>query len=150
MRVHFVRWCFLTALVAGCQSHAATCKSDPGIAAAQAAWKARHLDNYKFVWHQTCFCLPQAVQPIVVTVRHGAIVSATDLGGAAIADDVKANLMTIDELYRHLEDMKCTADEVQLTASADGVPEKIYIDPRHSIADDEFDISISQLTATGP
>ena len=146
-RLHRVRALLLTVLAAGCQTHAASCDSDPAIAAAQSAWQARHLDDYRFTWQQTCFCLPDAVQPIVVTVRHGAIVSATDRSGAAVSDEVRSNLMTITALYRYVDDAQCKAAEVRATASKDGVPEKVHVDPSRSVADDEFDVTISEFDA---
>lgn len=147
MRSHILRTLLIAALSSGCQTHAASCGSDPTIAAAQAAWQARHLEDYRFVWQQTCFCLPDAVQPIVVTVRHGAIVSATTLGGVDVSDDVRKDLMTIDALYQYVRDAQCKTGQVRLTASKDGVPETIHIDPRVSVADDEFDVRLSEFSA---
>ena len=137
-------------LAAGCQTHAASCISDPAITAAQSAWDARHLDTYRFVWQQTCFCLPDAVQPIMVTVRHGAIVSATDRSGVAVSDDVRANLMTIDALYGYVGAAQCKAQQVRMIASKDGVPEAVHIDPSRSVADDEFDVTFSEMAALDP
>jgi len=145
-----VRLVLLAALATGCQTHAASCDSDASIAAAQHAWQARHLHDYRFVWQQSCFCLPDAVQPIEVTVQHDEIVAATDRSGVAVSDDVRKNLMTIDALYRHVDAAQCTAEMVRVTAAADGVPTLISIDPRRSVADDEFDVTISELTATAP
>jgi len=145
-----VRVALLTVLAAGCQTHAASCNSDASIAVAQNAWQARHLHDYRFVWQQTCFCLPDAVQPIVVTVQHGEIVSATDRSGVAVTDDVRKNLMSIDALYRYIDAAQCTADLVRVTAADDGVPTQISIDPRRSVADDEFDVTLREFTATAP
>lgn len=147
MHSHGLRTLLIAALAAGCQTHAASCHSDPTIAAAQAAWQARHLEDYRFVWQQTCFCLPEAVQPIVVTVRHGAIVSATSLGGVDVSDEVRNDLMTIDELYRYVDDTQCKAAQVRLAAAKDGVPETIHVDPSVLVADDEFDVRLSEFSA---
>lgn len=139
----------LTALAAGCQTHAATCP-DPSIASAEAAWKARHIVDYLFVWQQQCFCLVEAVQPMVVTVRHGEIVSVADIRGNAVPDEIRANLMTIDALYRHVGELQCTADEVRFTSSKDGVPEKVFIDPSRQAADEEFEVNISEFAPIAP
>jgi hypothetical protein len=147
IRSRAVRTLLIAALSAGCQTHAATCRSDAAIAAARTAWQARHVDDYRFVWQQTCFCLPDAVQPIVVTVRHGAIVSATDRSGVAVSEDVRKSVMTIDALYRYVDDAQCKTGDVRLTASKDGVPDTIHIDPSPSIADDEFDVRVSEFAA---
>ena len=147
IRPRAVRTLLIAALSTGCQTHAAACRSDPTIAAARTAWQARHLDDYRFVWQQTCFCLPDAVQPIVVTVRHDAIVSATDRSGVAVSEDVRKSLMTIDALYRYVKDAQCKTGEVRLSASKDGVPDTIHVDPSPSIADDEFDVRVSEFGA---
>ena len=137
----------LLALSAGCQTHAASCPDDPTAAAAYAAWSARHVSDYTFVWQRTCFCLPDAVQPIVVTVRHGEIVSATDRSGTPVSADIRNNLLTIDALYRRAADARCTADEVRVTAAQDGIPSNFFIDPRRGVADDEFNVAISEFSA---
>jgi hypothetical protein len=138
------------AVAAGCQTHAATCADHPEIAAAEAAWKARHLSDYRFVWQQQCFCLVDAVQPIVVTVRHGEIVSATDAKGVAVSDDIRANVLTLDALYRRIDEMRCKSDEVRFTSSKDGVPEKVFIDPSRQAADEEFEVNISGFSPVVP
>lgn len=140
----------LAALAGGCQTHAASCNGDPAIAKAQAEWKARHSSDYRFTWQQQCFCLADAVQPMVVTVRHSEIVSATDLKGVAVSDDLRANLLTIDALYERIEQMQCKADEVRFTSSAGGVPLKVFIDPSRQAADEEFEVNISEFAELAP
>ncbi len=145
-RTSILRTLLLATFAAGCQTHAASCTHDPSTAAAQHAWQSRHLEDYRFVWQQKCFCLPEATQPIVVTVRHGAIISATYHSGVTVPDEIRANLMTIDALYRHVESTQCGAATVRVTASKTGVPEALYIDPNAMVADDEFNVTISAFT----
>jgi len=149
-RARAVQALLLAAVATGCQTRAATCADNPEIATAEAAWKARHLADYRFVWQQQCFCLVDAVQPIVVTVRHGEIVSATNVKGVAVSADIRANVLTIDALYRHVDEMQCKADEVRFTSSKDGVPEKVFIDPSRQAADEEFEVNISEFTPVAP
>lgn len=141
---------WLGALVSGCQSHAANCAADPTIDAARSTWQTRHVEDYRFVWQQSCFCLPDAVQPIVVTVRHGEIVSATDRSGAPVSDDIRANLMTIAALYRYVDAAQCKADEIRVSATPDGVPNAVFIDRSRSIADEEFSVTISEFVPIAP
>jgi hypothetical protein len=143
----FARAAILVALSTGCQSRAA-CPDDPAIAAAHAAWSARHVVDYRFVWQESCFCAPEAAQPIVVTVRAGAIVAATDRAGAPVSADVRDNLLTIDALYRRATAAHCTAAVVRVVAGADGVPASVFIDPNLQAADDEFRVTISEFSAT--
>ena len=142
-----LRVLLLTALAEGCQTHAAACDSDASITQARDAWQARQLHNYQFVWQQQCYCLADARQPIRVTVRNGEIVSATGLGGAAVADDVRANVKTIDALYAFVEPVQCDAADVRVEGVSAGVPAHVYVDPKRGVADDEFDVTISEFVA---
>ena len=141
----FARIALLIALAAGCQSRAA-CPDDPAIQAARAAWNARHVTDYRFVWQESCFCVPEAAQPIVVTVRGGEIVAATDRNGAPVSADLRANLLTIDALYRRAATAHCTAAVVRVVAGADGVPASVFIDPSLQAADDEFRVAITEFS----
>ena len=141
----FARIALWVALSAGCQTRAA-CPDDPAISAARNAWAARHLADYRFVWQESCFCVPEAVQPIVVTVRGGEIVAATDRNGRAISTEVRENLLTIDALYRRAAAAQCTAAVVRVVAGTDGVPASVFIDPSLQAADDEFRVTISEFS----
>ena len=61
-----------------------------------------HPADYQFIWQQQCFCLPDAVQPIRVTVHDGAITGATDLTGKPVSGDIRKALMSIDALYEYI------------------------------------------------
>jgi Family of unknown function (DUF6174) len=136
----------LTGIASGCSSVAATaCAVDTGPAEAQRLWQSRHPSDYRFVWQQTCFCPQEAVQPMRITVRNGVITSATDLAGAEVSDAVRADLMTIDALYRHILDDKWARGEVRFACAGAGIPEQVYIDPNARVADDEFRVTISEF-----
>jgi hypothetical protein len=139
------RVALVSALAAGCQTHAASCPDDPTVSSARASWTARHIADYRFVWQQSCFCAPDATQPVTVTVRHGEIVSATDRSGAAVSDEIRKNVMTIDALYQHADAARCTAAEVRVVAR-DGVPTSVFIDPNRRAADEEFRVTISDFS----
>lgn len=142
-----VRALLLTTLLGGCQTHAATCDAGAAIARAHDAWRASHVRDYTFVWQQQCFCLADARQPIRVTVRSGDIVAATDVGGTPVSDDVRRGLMTIDALYDVALKSPCDAAQVRVVSADDGVPAHVYLDPKESVADDEFDVTISEFAA---
>ncbi len=133
-------------LLWGCRTDAAPCAANPALEAGRTAWQTRHLQDYRFVWQQSCFCLPDAVQPIVVTVRHNEIVSATDRSGKPVSDDVRAGITTIDALYARAADATCHADEVRISASPDGVPQSVFIDPSRAMADEEFSVAITEFS----
>ncbi len=147
-----VRTLLLTTLLGGCQTHAEArngeCDTEASIARSHAAWRAEHVRDYRFVWQQQCFCLADARQPIRVTVRNGEIVAATDVDGAPVSDDVRRGLKTIDELYDAAMKSPCDAAQVRVEATDAGVPAHIYVDPQSSVADDEFDVTVSEFVAT--
>jgi hypothetical protein len=140
----------LASVAVGCQTHADSCESTRGITDSQRTWQARHLEDYRFVWQQRCYCLPEAVQPIDVTVRHGEIVSAVGADGSAVSDEVRKNIMTIDALYAYVGEAQCTAEQVRVTGLHDGVPDRVYVDRSRSVADDEFDVAISGFEPLAP
>jgi Family of unknown function (DUF6174) len=136
----------LTGVAFGCASITTTrCTAATSPSAAQTLWQSQHLSDYEFVWQQTCFCPPEAVQPIRVTVRGGVITSAADLAGKPVSDDLRADLMTIDALYRHILDDTHTRAEVRFACAGAGIPEQVYIDRKANVADDEFRVTISEF-----
>ena len=42
----------------------------------------------------------------------------------------------------------CDAAQVRIKASDAGEPTHVYIDPRRSVADDEFDVTVSEFAST--
>jgi hypothetical protein len=109
-------------------------------------WQNHHPHDYQFVWQRTCFCLPDAVQPIRVTVHNDVIVAATDAAGAAVPDSVRSGLLTIDGLYQRVLDGERAGAKVRFDSTGAGVPGQIYIDPNPRVADDEFRVTITQFT----
>jgi len=134
-------------LLAGCASGAANAPAAGAIATAQRTWLAGRPTDYRFVWQQTCFCLPEAVQPIRITVQGDAITSATGTDGNAVSADVKSGLKTIDALYAYVLAKQNAGAEVRLESDARGVPEQVYVDPNPHVADDELRVTVSAFEA---
>jgi len=142
-------WCFvlLVSYAAGCAGIAPEeCTANESAADALRIWQDHHPRDYQFVWQRTCFCPPEAVQPIRVTVRNDAIVSATDLAGAPVSDAVARGLSTIDGLYQRVLDGQNAGAKVRFDCAGAGIPREIYIDPNARRADDEFSVMITQFT----
>jgi hypothetical protein len=143
-------WTFLLLICCaeGCAGvPAEECKPNERAADAERIWRHQHLHDYQFVWQRTCFCLPEAVQPIRVTVRDGVIASATDLSGTPVADSIRQSLLTIDALYERVLGGERSGAKVRFDCAGAGVPLQVYIDPRARVADDEFRVTITQFTA---
>jgi hypothetical protein len=142
-------WCFglLISYTAGCTGVATEeCRTDEPAADALQIWQHQNVRDYQFVWQRTCFCLPEAVQPIRITVRDGVIATATDLSGAPVDDSVRQGLLTIDALYKRVLDGERTGAKVRFECAGAGVPRQIYVDPNARVADDEFRVTITQFT----
>jgi hypothetical protein len=134
-------------LLAGCASSAVDAPGADTVATAQRAWLAGRPANYRFVWQQTCFCLPEAVQPIRITVHGDAITSATDANGNAVSADVKSGLKTIDALYAYALAKQRAGAEVRVVGDARGIPEQVFVDPNPRVADDELRVTVSAFEA---
>jgi hypothetical protein len=137
-------------LLAGCASSAADAPAADAVdavATAHHAWLAGRPADYRFVWQQTCFCLPEAVQPIRITVHGDAITSATGADGNPVSADVRSGLKTIDALYAYVLAKQHAGAEVRFSSTAHGVPDQVYVDPNPRVADDEFRVKISAFEA---
>ena len=72
------------------------------------------------------------------------------LKGSPFPTTSAPTVLTIDALYRRIDEMQCKADEVRFTSSNGGVPEKVFIDPSREAADEEFEVNISELSPVTP
>jgi len=131
----------------GCVGTAANEAAATDPAAAQRLWLAERPADYRFVWQQRCFCLPEAVQPIRITVHGETITAATDLQGTAVSADVESGLKSIDALYAYALAQQHNGAEVRVTSDARGVPTQIFVDPNPRVADDELRVTVSAFEA---
>jgi hypothetical protein len=83
------------------------------LAEARQQWAGRSFPDYTFDIRHDCFCSPEQVGPVRITVRGGTIVAATLLGtGEAVPP---ANWYTIEQLF----------ERIPLWAKEDGVDDVI-------------------------
>jgi hypothetical protein len=138
---------------------AASCVGGPGatpdrrtdrereIDAHAAIWAGHELRSYTFTISRPCFCPPEASGPFVVTVTDGQVTSVT-LNGLAVrgADATGSIPFTIDQAFLLLRGLDPSA---QLTVTWDpdlGYPVEASIDPIANAIDDEYGLSITELT----
>ena len=131
----------------GCAGTAANEPAAAEPARAQQLWLGGRPDDYRFVWQQRCFCLPEATQPIRVTVTGETITAATDLHGAAVSEDVQSGLKSIDALYAYALAQQRNGAEVRVTSDDRGVPAEVFVDPDPRVADDELRVTVSAFEA---
>lgn len=112
---------------------------------ARAQWRSQGLLDYQYTFRRICFCAPSATEPVVVTVRGGAIVGVQSVGSNAPVD--ADFYFTIEGLFGLLSD-SIDAGAAQVSAdydSARGFPTSGYIDRNAMIADEELGFTATDL-----
>jgi hypothetical protein len=112
------------------------------------AWQAMGIDAYTFVFSRTCFCPVELFRPARITVRDGAVESATYVDdGQPVAASVLPTYQTIDELFEMIADAVARkAVTVDVTYDPDlHYPTQGYIDISEMIADEEQGFTASDL-----
>jgi len=116
---------------------------------ARARWEGAALRSYRFHYDRTCFCLPAANGPAVVTVRDGVVTNVELLQSSeTIGEPILAEFPTIEDLF----DLIATAidggwDKLEVEYDeALGFPTTLAVDPSTTTADDEAWYNLSALT----
>lgn len=113
---------------------------DPALVKASQAWDAKDIDDYTTTVTLSCFC--PKIAPVRTVVRDGEIRKVTQ-GGQRLANR-KGHSM--DQLFAMIREANETADHVEVTYTARGVPKSIGIDPEEMAADEEryYTVSLSR------
>jgi hypothetical protein len=125
----------LTALLLACDSPLDVIIDQ--VASRHRSWTRLGIDDYSFTYQQSCFCPPDAIQAVRITVVNGAITSVR----TAANDAPVSNLdwfQTIDGLFERLES-HLRIDRA--TLSVDFHPQQFF--PTHA----EGDIRLTQDAA---
>lgn len=116
--------------------------------AARARWVDSGLQDYRYTFRQTCFCVPE--EEMLVIVRAGVIQSATyqPSGNTVPAQRLKG-VPTVPGLFKIIDDaLAAHADQLDATYHAgDGHPEQIFIDYSRLMADEEMGYTVTRLDA---
>jgi hypothetical protein len=70
------------------------------LASARAQWGARAFPDYTFHARHACFCTPEEIGPVRITVRQGSIESVTLLATGEAVD--AASWFTIEQLFERI------------------------------------------------
>jgi len=138
----------LTALLAACSLFpgASVSPNDAAVralAAHQATWQAKNVDDYTLTVQRQCFC--PFTEPVVVTVMDGVVTGATVDGQPAKPQDVQGIPKTVPELFAVVT---ANADAAKMTVEwneAFGFPTSIQVDSIENAVDDEFGISVTDF-----
>jgi hypothetical protein len=112
---------------------------------ARARWRSQDILDYSFTFRRSCFCAPSALEPAVVTVHRGEIVSVQRAADGAPQDP--ASYYTIEGLFDLLQDA-IDQGAASLSATYDsalGYPTSAYIDRSEMIADEELGFQATDL-----
>ena len=111
-------------------------------------WKANKLSNYQFDFQWFCFCEPDYISPVTITVEDDVIshvmYSATKI---QVQEDKRSRYKTIDDLFSFVQDAD-NQNAHQISIHYDlhrGYPIKGSVDYVEMIADDEKGFEIKNL-----
>ncbi|MCC5636771.1 DUF6174 domain-containing protein [Nostoc sp. CHAB 5844] len=111
-------------------------------------WNQQKLNNYSFTFSRSCFCLPKATQPVVITVRNGQVASIKAVNNNEPVDaELFQQYNSIPKLFGIIEDA-IARKAANLTVKYDpkfGYPTQINIDYDQQVADEELYLTISNL-----
>lgn len=115
------------------------------LAQARGQWQSQGLSDYRFTFRRICFCAPPVTDPVVVSVRRGAIVAVERVADGAPQDP--AFYYTIEGIFELLEDaIDQGAHQVRVEYDpARGYPTSAYIDRNFQIADEELGLTASDV-----
>lgn len=122
--------------------------SESTLEANRALWAASQLDGYRCRFRWECFCTPDHVRVVDITVRHGTIVSVVDaVTRKPLGPQEAARYRTIDGLFDLVRDaIDYPAVSVLGAFDSDlGYPVAAYIDYEANLADEEIGFRIYAL-----
>lgn len=119
-------------------------------------WQSQRVSDYTFTLQHNCYCLPEKMTPIMVTVKNGKVISAIteslevaiNANGSEAAPsvvDAMDQAMSVDQLFAQIK-TAIDGNSAKISVKYDarwGYPKSIYIDRSEMIADEEFSLSVS-------
>lgn len=114
---------------------------------AERRWTEQNLENYRFLYQKLCFC--GFIGKVQITVRDGEVVDGFVLEtGDPLPFNELSYVPTIEELFTIIADaQQRDAHQLEVSYSGQGYPERIIIDYRQNVADDEFSYYVEAVEA---
>lgn len=114
----------------------------PAGAPSEWSWSADRADDYRFAFQRECFCVPEAVEPVVIEVRDGAVVSVRSRRtGKLMPDSESVAWLTIPDLLAEAEDARDSGEKVDIDYHPSGYPAQIEIGSLAADAGTRYTIS---------
>lgn len=112
-------------------------------------WASKGIKNYRYKFEWRCYCAPEHVAPVIISIRNGSLYSvASAKDGAPVNRSRYDNYRTIDELFDLIQD-GITKQAHQIRVSYDpelGYPASAYIDYKEQMADEENGFKAQDVT----
>ena len=115
--------------IAGCAGSGEPLESPPEVTeGGSTTWTAQGPQNYRFKFRRECFCVREAVEPVVVEVREGSIVSVRSQNtGAPMPTSGPVDWYTIQQLLELVDQARPDGQTVQVEFHSSGYPKLIEI-----------------------
>lgn len=110
-------------------------------------WESRKIKNYQYTFNWRCYCAPDYVKPVIISVRAGAIAQVSYADGGAIDPSNFERYQTVKGLFEIIQkaiDEKAHKIEVTYDAKS-GYPTSAFIDYSANTADEEKGFEAKQL-----
>ncbi|MDX5337221.1 MAG: DUF6174 domain-containing protein [Marinobacter sp.] len=139
----------LSVLLAGCAGAGKDASPASSIEEAKSLWQAQGVKGYEVTIEQTCFCPPDLLQPMRVTVREGKVIDIEGLQQPLNHPDIlDERRLTIEGLLDLVEQARGSADKLLVEYDPHyGFPASQEVDYSPFIADDEFSYRLTDFQA---
>lgn len=119
------------------------------LAEALSVWQSQAVAGYEVTIKQTCFCPPDLLQPMRVTVREGKVIDIEGLEQPLNHPEVlDERRLTVEGLFSLIADSSESASKLVVQYDQQyGFPVTLEIDGSPFIADDEFSYRLSDFQA---
>lgn len=109
------------------------------LAANQALWQSKGIDDYVITIEQQCFCPSNQYE---ITVRDGVVTGVTVDGLPVRPDQMRAQPKTVPELFALLAALPAEAAATVSYDAEFGYPGVISVDPIPNAIDDEYTVVV--------
>lgn len=111
-------------------------------------WAKQKIANYRYTLSRSCFCVPEARQPVKIEVRNGKVTSLVAANsGKAVNPEYFSKYDSIPKLFDIVQDaIAKKAHRISVTYHPTlGYPTKIEIDYDQQMADEELYVTVENL-----
>ena len=114
-------------------------------------WASSKIKNYQYTFNWQCFCTPDYVKPVIISVRAGVIdsIKYADSGAALDKADYE-KYRTVESLFDMIQeaiDKKAAKIQVTYDTKA-GYPMSAFFDYSANIADEERGFAVKKFKVT--